>query len=182
MTTIAAIHVPDKGTWIGSDRQATGSGLKMMDVDKWTRHGPWAVGMAGTMYQMNLVQENAPALLSRLTSPRAFVRRYRKLMLENHVEPIRDDDESVMEFWGHNILLASSEGVWNISAEMICHKIAPNTIWAGGSGLPFALGAGGAVLELTGDPERAIEAAVRFAMKHDACSGGTPFFAHLAPS
>lgn len=182
MTTIVGMHVPGRGTFIGSDRQAIINNLRIVGVDKWVQHGEWAVGATGLMLNLNLIQENASALLSKLTSPRAFAKRLRKLLIDNHVGPEKGDDEGCgpnIEFWNHSILLASPDGLWDISSEMVCQEIRPNTLWALGSGQAFALGAGRAALEITGVPETAVVAAVTSAIHFDINSGGEPFYAHL---
>lgn len=174
MTTICAMYDPEGGVWIGSDSMASNCGTVMRGVEKWIVRAPWAVGIAGDMRAINLVNREAEKIFADDPAVMTLVDRIRDVLRYDEFGSIDDNDGGAKNF-GQQMILARPGGIWSVGAGFDVVPIPVGELWADGSGRGFALGAGEA-LRGRGLPRgsvmrRALEAALRY----DKNSGGEIF-------
>lgn len=179
MTTLAGLHIPDKGTWIGADRRASSEGLKIGPVQKWTRWGDWAIGCAGDLKTLDLVRAEISLLLDAVRQASDVIPRLERLLVKHNYTAATDGPFGAPA-WGQSFLLASNHGLWDIDMQLSLFPVPHDTVWAAGSGRDFALGAGMA-LDNTHAPEVRVQAALLSAMHYDPMSGHGVWLDHIAP-
>lgn len=169
MTTIAALHKPGWGTAIGSDRMVSNGAYKTYLVDgKWVRHGDWAVGVAGSLRTLVLVQEHADELFDELASPFEFGQRVIAMF---EAFGYTGDQEMGPKAYGSAMLLACPAGLWDFDGTVTPIPAPANTLIAAGSGDAYAIGAGFGMGE-GGDPLRRVARGVAAGIAFDPSSGG----------
>lgn len=178
MTTLVGLHCAGQGTWIGADSQTTADNLRMGPVSKWVRKGRWAVGCAGNLRTLYLMQTESDGLLDGVRSVDEVLRRLERLMA-NHNYAAATLEPFGPPSWGQSFLIASDEGLWDIDISLSVLPIPSGTLWACGSGRDFALGAGHAAAEA--DPDRRVRAAMDAAITYDVLTGHGMFIDHLVP-
>lgn len=168
MTTLVGLHCEGQGTWIGADSQTTADNLRMGPVGKWVRKGRWAVGCAGNLRTLNLMQAETDGLLDGVRSAEEVVRRLERLM-NNHNYAAATLEPFGPPAYGQSFMIASDEGLWDIDISLSVLRIPSGTVWATGSGRDFALGAGFACAEA--DPVQRVRVAMQAAMAYDILTG-----------
>ena len=177
MTTLAALHKPGYGTVIGSDSQVTmGNRKTTLNGGKWiTAHG-WAIGVSGYLRTHNIIDSVKEEMLEDLEGPFDFSSRLLNLLKSAGYCP---DNESGPPDYGAAVLLASSEGLWNIDDLGSVVAAGPGELVAGGSGSGYAFGAGYALRNLTSDPKKRVQAAIEAGAFFDPYSGGDVWMMQL---
>lgn len=178
MTTLVGLHYPGRGTWFGSDSRATSDNLKIGPIVKWVRHGRWAVGCAGDLKTLNIMQTETDALLNGARSASEISKRMERMLATHNFSAASDGFGPPA--WGQSFLIASDEGLWDMDMTLSLFQVPGGTLWATGSGRDFALGAGFASVEEK-DPRRRVELAVNAAMTFDVMSGHGAHIDHLEP-
>jgi ATP-dependent protease HslVU (ClpYQ) peptidase subunit len=176
MTTLVGLYIPEKGSWIASDGQTTMNMMKAGSVQKWVRHGRWAVGCAGDLKTLTLMQADVEQLLHGVNSIGDVVKRIER-MLVSHNYTAATDGPFGPPAWGQNFLVASDDGLWDIDLTLSVFPVSPNTVWSVGSGREFSLGAGFATPEI--EPAERVRLALGAAYKFDAMTGMEPFYDHI---
>jgi ATP-dependent protease HslVU (ClpYQ) peptidase subunit len=167
MTVIVAGRDPDKGvTWIASDRQSTAGGLVMYNTPKWAVCKPWAVGIAGSLRALNVVQAHADDLFNGLAGAFDFSCRVRGVLEQ---DGFNFDQQMGPRGCGSSMVLAHAGGVWSICDTFSVEPIPDGEVWADGDGARFAIGAAYAAKGTMKERVRiAAKTAIRFA---DGCGG-----------
>ena len=183
MTIIVALHDLVAGTWIGADSRATRAQSHIMPVvcRKWYRRGNVALAAAGDGKAQDLIEWAAPHGLLEPADA---------LMVAAKLQAIVKADgwkgnagERGVEDYGSSFILATLAGVWDIDGSFAVSRINDGEMWARGSGMSFALGAGHALCRDKRRrevyPEARIEAALNTAARFDAACGGPMFIEKL---
>lgn len=176
MTVICAINTKS-GTWIGSDSRASGRNAND-GVRKWFMAHGWAVGTAGHLRTINVIEANADPLFKGLKDAYEFAVRVRKLLQEDGYRAPKDDESGPVEF-GQYLVLANAKGVWQIGCDfsIITHRrntfVTEGSGWESAAGAYFALGP-------TVKPEAGMRTAIQAAIRFDSGCGGRIFIRKLA--
>ncbi|GHD52559.1 hypothetical protein GCM10017083_28050 [Thalassobaculum fulvum] len=168
MSVIAAMTCSATGaTWIGSDTLMCSATLRQIVGPKWIRHSPWALGVAGHLRALNLFQHNAAELLGNLDGPFEFAGRARELLKADGFTTETNGNGGPIVY-GQMLILARPGAVWAIAADFSVMSLAPDRLWAEGSGRELAVGAGHALVNsgfhLAADDvvRRAVETAIAY--------------------
>lgn len=168
MSVIAAMTCSATGsTWIGSDTLMCSATLRQIVGPKWIRHSPWALGVAGHLRALNLFQHNAAELLGNLDGPFEFAGRARELLKADGFTTETNGSGGPIVY-GQMLILARPGAVWAIAADFSVMALAPDRLWAEGSGRELAVGAGHALVnsgfDLAADDivRRAVETAIAY--------------------
>jgi hypothetical protein len=182
MTTLAGLHIPGQGTWIGADRRITSDNVKLGPVCKWVTRGEWAIGCAGDYKTLNVLQAEAALVLEATKDPQHIVHRLEKAMVKHNFSAATDGPFGPPA-WGQSFLLASPDGLWDLDEQLSVFRVPDETLWATGSGRDFALGAGHAARQDSGSsPADCVRLAIEAALTFDVMSGHGGWFAHLPPA
>jgi hypothetical protein len=178
MTTLAALHIEGKGTWIAADQMLSGDGLRTGPVQKWTL-GPngYAVGVAGSARTLNVMQEEAGALLAGHPDLGTFTMRLRAT-LEDHGFVPGIPGGCGPQHWGQIFMVAWPNGLWVFDNSLYGLVIPSGVLWADGSGRDFALAAGH-LTQNHPDPMHRVTLAVETASHFDESSGMGVWSKHL---
>jgi ATP-dependent protease HslVU (ClpYQ) peptidase subunit len=181
MSVIAALYSTKTGSaWVGSDTMVSSDTLKQIIGPKWVVRLPWAVGVAGHLRTINVFHHHAAELLENLSDAYEFAVRARDLLKGDGYRDSEKGDGPPQ--FGQSLLLARSDGLWNVGADFSVVALPANQPWAEGTGRELALGAAHALLSSNanvpaGDVVRgAIEAAIAL----DSTCGGAPWMEELA--
>lgn len=179
MTTLVALHIDGKGTWIGSDRMLTGS-VKSEVQSKWAVHpNGFAIGTAGAARALNILEVECDTLLQGRPPPNEFIRRLRAVLEGHGYVPMVESPGP--QIWGQDFLLASPNGIWAIDPALFIHHVPANKLWAEGSGRDYAFGAG-YMTEGHEDPLFRVTSALDAAANFDDATGSGAWVAHLSPA
>jgi ATP-dependent protease HslVU (ClpYQ) peptidase subunit len=167
-------------TWIGSDGMICSGMLRQEVGGKWVVRPPWAVGVAGNLRTLNVLDERADQLLADLDGAHAFARRVRDLLKE---DGYRSDEEGQgpVDF-GQLMMLARPGAAWTIGCDFAIVAVPPGRLWAEGEGRELAVGAGHALLALARplpEPE-VLKAALEVAIALSVACGGAAWLAELS--
>jgi ATP-dependent protease HslVU (ClpYQ) peptidase subunit len=166
MSIIVALHhAQRRSTWIGSDTLACSGSLRLPFGPKWVVRRPWAIGIAGHLRTVNLVDRHAADLTNQLSGPYELADRLRDLLKRDGFRE-GTEERGPLEF-GQTLLLAHSDGVWTLGSDFSTVAVPSGQLWAEGSGRDLAIGAahiltGAMQLEPPEIVRRAIETAVAF--------------------
>lgn len=175
MTIICAMREPGRGVWIGGDTLAINCDTKQYGVKKWIVSEPWAVGVAGQLHAINLLEAHKDALLNDLAGAWDLAGRIRHLMGEEGYSPGQDQEgRGGSPSFGSCFIFAHPGGVWAIGPDFSIIEVQDGELWADGSGRAYALGAGYA-LNSDANPEERVRAALDAAMRYSDSCGGEPF-------
>jgi len=180
MSVIIALRAKDGlSTWVGSDTMITGGTLRQHFGPKWLLRGPWAIGVAGHLRTVNLVEHNLDALVLDLKDPHDFALRMREAMKSDGYNG--NTDEVGPLAFGGAIILASAAGAWVIGSDFSITPIAPGSAWSEGSGRELTIGAAHALLSLSPSlaPEDIVARALGAAMALDLNCGGQSWIRQL---
>lgn len=149
MSVIVALRTADgRCTWLGCDTQVSGGNLKQDYGPKWLIREAWAIGIAGHLRTVNLVEHHLGSLVRDLGVPYDFALRVREVMKADGYHG--DEEEPGPLTLGGALILARSDGAWVIEADFSITPIAPGAAWAEGSGREVCMGALHALLALDG--------------------------------
>jgi hypothetical protein len=181
VTTLAAYHLPERGTWVGSDGMISAGGLKLGPVSKWVLgDNGWAAGSAGQYAVLVSMQAARDFLFRNLEHPLQFAERLREVLAKNGFEAHSEGPGPSQ--WGEmTIVLASPFGIWEFCSDLSIHAVPPGIVWGAGSGRDFAFAAGRALIESEPDPERLVRRTLDIAIELDIYSGMDVSVFHLAP-
>lgn len=181
MSVIVVLRASDGcSTWIGSDTLVSGGSLKQDYGPKWVLRKPWAVGVAGHLRTVNLIERNIVELVGNLKDAYEFALRARDAMKADGYHGNTDERGPVG--FGGTLILASPAGAWAIGSDFSITPISPGTAWAEGSGRELSLGAIHALqsLETVLAPDDILRRAIDAAMALDVNCGGRPWVHELA--
>ena len=182
MSVIAALTCSTSGsTWIGSDTLMCSATLRQIVGPKWIRHRPWALGVAGHLRALNLFQYHAAELLGDLSHPFDFATRARELLKADGFTTEGNGSGGPIVY-GQMLILARPGEVWAVAADFSVMALAPDRLWAEGSGRELAVGAGHALLTAGTDltAEEVVRRAVDTAITYETSCGGTAWVDLLA--
>lgn len=175
MTVICAINTKS-GTWIGSDSRTMG--FRAHDcVRKWSLGHGWAVGAAGHLRTINLLEANADTLLKGLKDAFEFALRARNLLRDDGYRLPKEDESGPAEL-GQYMVLANGRGVWQIGCDFSIVRHRRNDFVSDGSGGEIAAGAYFALGPKV-KPEVGMRTAIQAAIRFDAGCGGRIFLRKL---
>lgn len=158
----------------------TGGSLKQEYGPKWLLQDPWAIGVAGHLRTVNLVERNRKTLLLDLKDAFDFGLRMREIMT---ADGYRGNTEEFGPLaFGGAIILATAASASVIGSDFSITPIAPGRGWAEGSGREVTMGALHALLSLSPplDPESVITLALDAAMALDVNCGGQSWVRQIA--
>jgi ATP-dependent protease HslVU (ClpYQ) peptidase subunit len=138
MSVIATLIDEGGGTtWIGSDAIVSIGNLRQVFGPKWILSGPWAIGVAGHLRAINVIQRHADALED-AEGPFELALRLRDLF---KADGFREDAEAQgpAEF-GQAMLLARPDGAWIVGSEFSIVPVPEGQLWAEGTGRELAIG------------------------------------------
>lgn len=172
MSVIVGLRTSNGETWIGSDTLACADAMKITVGPKWVVRAPWAVGVAGHLRTMNVVDAHADKLLHDLASAYEFSDRLRDLLKSDGFHENGEAQGPLV--FGQTTMLAHPTGLWALGGDFSLVRIADNELWAEGSGRELALGAGYAaqVTCMKQAPEETVRLAIAAAIHFDVGSGG----------
>lgn len=176
MSVIAAVQVAHEGpTWIGSDTLVTSGNLRLELGTKWIVRGEWAIGVAGHMRAINVIDHQASQLLSDVSGPYVLADRLRNLLQQDGFRA-GTEEHGPLEF-GQSLMLAHRNGVWGIGADFSTIALPPGRLWAEGSGRDLAIGAAHAlaVCGVPPSPDEILRRALETAIMFDVGCGGRPW-------
>ena len=173
MTTIAAIHIPGKGTVIGADsRITTGNNMAHVPVafGKVIALGRWAVAVSGELRTMNLLDLSREAVLGGLEDVRELPARLVGMMKNNDYEAdIRGGGSN--PHYHNQFVVANDAGAWRINGCMSLESAEEGLVIAGGSGFEYAVGADFAIRS-NQNPRHRVRSAIEAGCRFDTYSGG----------
>jgi ATP-dependent protease HslVU (ClpYQ) peptidase subunit len=181
MSVIAVLRTSDgSSTWVGSDTLVCNGCLKQDFGPKWIVHEPWAIGVAGHLRTVNLIERNIETLAGGLKDAYEFASRARDAMKSDGYHG--DTDERGPIGFGGTLVLASAAGAWVIGSDFSITPIAPGAAWAEGSGREIALGAIHALqsLQVRLAPDDILRRAIDAAMALDMNCGGRTWVQQVA--
>jgi hypothetical protein len=182
MTTLAGLHIPGLGTWIGADCRVTADNLKLGPIIKWVKRNDWAIGCAGDLKTLNILQSESALLLEPTKDPHQIVHRLEKVMVKHNYSAATDGPFGPPA-WGQQFLVASPLGLWDVDNQLSVFRVPDDTLWAVGSGRDFALGAGFAERRaVSNSPGECVRLAIEAAITYDVLSGHGGWFDHLTPA
>ncbi len=168
MSVVVALTAPEgRSTWIGSDTLYASGSLKLVGP-KWIVRPPWAVGVAGHLRSVNILEHHRENLLAELSGAYEFTRRIRELLREDGFHQDSEGQGPGPLGFGQTFILAHPEGAWTIASDFSIVPIPRGQLWAEGSGRELALGAAHARANCGGKftardtVKRAIAAAIAF--------------------
>ena len=142
MTTIAALHIPGRGTVIGADTQYTmGNRAAFLSpkAGKIITYGNWAIASSGYIRSTNLLRLHAKALFDDLGDLNELPDKITGL-LEAH-RYASDCEECSLPNYDISFVVANETGAWFIDPTMGLIDIEDNTLCSSGSGSDYALAA-----------------------------------------
>ena len=176
MSVIVVLRASDgRSTWVGSDTLICGGNLKQDYGPKWVIRAPWAIGVAGHLRTVNLIEQNIEGLTGNLKGAYEFALRAREIMKSDGYQG--DPEERGPVAFGGTLILTNSTGAWVIGSDFSITTISPGTAWAEGSGREIALGAIHALqsLQTVLAPDDVLRRAIDAAMALDINCGGHPW-------
>lgn len=175
MTTICAMREPSVGVWIGADSMVCNTCTRQYGAMKWILSEPWAIGVAGDLRVINLLEARKDSLLAEPPGAWTLLQRVRDAMLGDGIDPRSMGDEPGVRNFGSDFIFAHPGGVWSASGEHSLVEIADGELWADGSGRGFALGAGYLAARNGESPEACVRSALDAALRYDVHTGGETF-------
>lgn len=171
MTIICAMHDTRTGhTVIGSNVGALSGATRIpLSTTTWLTRNGRALGVAGQHRQFEILRHHADELLGEALDPFALSGRIRNLFRDYDIYGSNRPNDAQSTF-GITMILALSDSVWDFDGTLAPCRIDNDTVWARGSGMHFALGAGFACA--TADPVIRVETAIDAARHFDVdCPG-----------
>lgn len=166
VTVIAALHENGE-TWIGADSQRSYGNLRITPVDKliFSPDRSVAIGFAGFERTNLLVNHNLSAVFAS-SEPFAIANAVRALVKEDgYSGAVGRNEHNGPLGWGCDALIATLDGVWFMAEDSAVTKIQPGALWACGSGMEYAIGAGNA--QQAGSPAQRVSAAIEISIRFD---------------
>ncbi len=182
MSVIVALPADgDRPTWIGSDSMVHAGSLRLTGR-KWVVQGPWAVGVAGHLRTVNLIEQHAGDLFTDVADAFDFSCRMRAVLQQDGYQDA-EDGRGPVEL-GQSFLLARQSGVWTIGNDFSVIRIPAGQLWAEGTGRELALGAAHALMAVRPRPSESeiVRAAIEAAIAFDSSCGGPVWIEQLAGS
>lgn len=169
MTTLVALHDPKRGTFFGSDSQAS-SHYRAFELgrSKWSIGDGIAVGVCGSLAVGAIIHEHIDMLANAYESPFRLGQGILAL-LDQHKWEVTSHKDGVPRA-DAGIILATPEGVWSYDSTMAFTPFKPGEMCAAGSGEDFALGAD--FMMQHKPPKFRLEYALRAAAHYDLMTGG----------
>ncbi|MDQ7250505.1 hypothetical protein [Dongia sedimenti] len=180
MSVIIALRAEDgRCSWLGCDTMVTGGNLKQDYGPKWLLQEDWAIGVAGHLRTVNLVEHHIESMLRDLNDPYEFALRVREIMKS---DGYRASEEEIGPLTlGGALMLARPHGAWVIEADFSITPIAPGAAWAEGSGREVCMGALHVLLTSGGGlaPRDIVQRALDAAMALEVNCGGRTWIHQL---
>ncbi len=172
MSIIAAHHdAHRRSTWIGSDTLACSGSLRLPFGPKWVVRRPWAIGIAGHLRTVNLVDRHAGELMNQVSGPYELADRLRDLLKRDGFRE-GTEERGPMEF-GQTLLLAHCNGVWTLGTDFSTVAVPSDQLWAEGSGRDLAIGAAHVLAHvIPQEPAEIVRRAIETAIDLDIGCGG----------
>lgn len=168
MTVIVALRQHGE-TWIGADSQRSFGNIRVTPVQKLMIAGGVALGIAGFERTGALVYRNAEKVFADC-DPFLIGQRIRDLVKEDGYQGgIHRDDHNGPLGYGCDMIIATKTGVFFLSEDFTPTQIPDGTLWAAGSGMEYALGAGNVASDAP--TEGRINAAILAACRFDKSCG-----------
>jgi hypothetical protein len=175
MTIIAAICDEEtQTTWYGSDTAAVNSGHQYICGPKFTRCGPWAVGITGDGRFETLVRLNTQDLGESETAL-VLADKIRSLVLADDFKP--SAEVGAKYFPGNSMIIAGKGAVYSVCNAFSVDEFQSGVLCADGGGRDFALGADFAVRHRPVQERLVI--ALEAAIALSSGCGGQPWIAKL---
>jgi ATP-dependent protease HslVU (ClpYQ) peptidase subunit len=180
MSIIAALHHAGRGsTWIGSDTLVCSGSLKLPFGPKWVVRRPWAIGIAGHLRAVNVVDRYAAELTNQVSGPYELADRLRDLLKRDGFRE-GAEERGPLEF-GQTLLLAHADGVWTLGSDFSTVAAPPDQLWAEGSGRDLAIGAAYILTSMRQlEPAEIVRRAIETAVAFDVGCGGHAWVFDLA--
>lgn len=171
MTVIVALRQHGE-TWIGADSQRSFGNIRVTPVQKLVIFGDMALGSAGYERTQALVRRNVGKVFAD-SDPFLIGQRIRDLVKEDGYQGgLGRDEHNGPLGYGCDMILATQAGVFFFAEDFTPTEIPTGTLWAAGSGMEYAIGAGNA-LDFNFSAEQRIKSALGVACRFDkGC--GTP--------
>ena len=143
MTVICALHdTQTNQTVIGSNVGALSGATRIPhSTSTWIVRDTCALGLSGQHRQFEILRHRADDLLKGDASPFDLAQRIRALFHEFDIHGYSRGNDA-QNLFGASMILARPDGVWDIDGTLAPCRIDNDVLWARGSGMHFALGAG----------------------------------------
>ena len=171
MTIITAIHDPKENvTWLGSNGRATIGSYVSPSIDtKWFAAGGWAIGITGTGPKLEALEAHEKEFPNEATRPFEIL----AFMKEAYgAFDIGEMEEGLKRYCGNGLLVQKSGAVWDFDNSFCLTPVATGVIWARGSGMDLALGAGIALKEFVASPKALTKRILEIVTANDVDSPG----------
>ncbi len=171
MSVIAALHDRrSQSTWIGSDTLCCAGNLKLPFGPKWVVRRRWAIGIAGHLRTINLIDRHASELVQDLSGPYELAQRLRDLLKADGFRE-GQEERGPLEF-GQTLMLARPDSVWVLGFDFSTVVLPPDRLWAEGSGRDLAIGAAHVLATQAAAPANVVRCAIETAVAFDTGCGG----------
>lgn len=169
MTTLVAHVHPQKGIFLGCDSMASTSQFKRTVMKpKWVVSGDRAIGIAGYLRAVNVMEAKADSILDEDLSPFEVASAIREALVEDGFESADREENGGPPIIPSDIILVADGTVFEIDESFALSEIPPGGFAFSGSGQCVASGAIFALQQAKIlDPDRIIQIALRAAAHHD---------------
>lgn len=171
MTVITALHDPEENvTWLGSNGRATIGSYVGPSLDhKWFAAEGWVIGITGSGPKLEALEAHAGHFPKDASRPFEILK-----FMKNAYSAfdIGEMDEGLKRYSGNGLLIHRSGAVWDFDNSFCLTPVEPGLIWARGSGMDIALGAGRALKEFVSSPKELTRRVLEIVVATDVDSPG----------
>lgn len=180
MTVVCALHM-DGYTVIGADSRVTiGQNTRLPSAAKKWHISPdktQAIASTGSGRTLVLIRESN--ILDKASGSHEVAEFLRELIKKDGYASSADDGRGALSF-GDTYLYADASGVWDIDSRFATWPIDDGVLWARGSGMDYAVGAGFAMQkDASLNPYYRVRMAIEAAIANDLGCGGDIFIEHI---
>lgn len=171
MTIVCALFDPGEEKFhLGSNSASmVGSTILPESETKWARFSDWAIAVTGPGLADNAMKAER-AKFPTQTDDINKVMQFMRAVMEKYA--IGEKEEGYQNFGFSGLLVHRSGLFYDMDSKMALSPIPPDTLWARGSGMEFALGADEVSKLVNFSPEKRIKYAVTAAVTLDCdCPG-----------
>lgn len=164
-------------TWIASDRRCSSGDWFMDNQPKWVVRGQWAIGVAGALRVINLMEAHFAKLIGEAETIFDFSCALRETMKADGILGNATNDGPGTPSFGQYMVLASPQGIWEIGCDLAFAAVPDGVAALGGSGSEVGSGAAHALMRLRVPlaSRRAMLMIVQAAVANSASCGGEPW-------
>lgn len=141
------------------------------DRSKWDRYGRWMISFTGRGIMSDTINASRADFPVDSESIFEIVQHIRRLFRDAE---IGKEDDGAIDFDTSGLIVSQWGAIYDVDCRLSVDEINPNTLWASGSGMEYALGAAHASAVYDLPPEDLVRAAVEAAIALDSGCPGSP--------